>query len=133
MMNTTHNSAHAKLHDLHAPTISLSTVALSDPSNPSSTIDTAPLRGLLGSLLGETPDAQRTRIEEATKSANDLTGMIRKKKGRDANSTGEAKVVANGNPKATGKRKAVVEEVVAIRHNGKKARVEDAGEEDELA
>jgi len=36
--------------------------------------------GILGSLLGETPAAQKARIEEATKSANDLTGLIRHKK-----------------------------------------------------
>lgn len=101
---------------------------MSDPSNPSA-IDTAPLRGLLGSLLGETPDAQRTRIEEATKGANDLTGMIRKKK---AKVTEEGKAVVNGSGQATGKRKAVAEER-SIREDGKRARVEDVEEQDELA
>lgn len=39
-----------------------------------------PLVGMLGSLLGESTAQQKSRIEEATKTANDLTGMVRKKK-----------------------------------------------------
>jgi len=39
-----------------------------------------PLVGILGSLLGESTAQQKSRIEEATKGANDLTGMVRKKK-----------------------------------------------------
>ena len=38
------------------------------------------LGGILGSILGETPAQQKARIEEATKGANDLSGMIKKKK-----------------------------------------------------
>ncbi len=36
--------------------------------------------GILGSLLGESPAAQKARIEEATKEANDLTGLVRHSK-----------------------------------------------------
>ncbi|KAF2101918.1 hypothetical protein NA57DRAFT_25192, partial [Rhizodiscina lignyota] len=43
-----------------------------DPSNP--------LAGILGQLLGESPVDQKARIEEATKTANDLTGLVRHRK-----------------------------------------------------
>ena len=35
---------------------------------------------MLGSILGETPAQQKVRIEEATKKANDLSGLVRHKK-----------------------------------------------------
>lgn len=38
------------------------------------------LGGILGSLLGESAADQKARIEEVTKGANDLTGLIRHKK-----------------------------------------------------
>jgi len=65
------------------------------------------LKGILGSLLGQSPAAQKARIEEVTKSANDLTGLIRHKK-----------------------KAPVVHEPVVKR---KAATVEDDDEEDELA
>ena len=39
-----------------------------------------PLNGILGSILGEDPAQQKARIEEATKKANDLSGLVRHKK-----------------------------------------------------
>jgi HAT1-interacting factor 1 len=39
-----------------------------------------PLRGILGGMLGETPTDQKQRIAEATANANDLSGLIKKKK-----------------------------------------------------
>ncbi|KAL2357774.1 tetratricopeptide repeat protein [Cryomyces antarcticus] len=39
-----------------------------------------PLAGLLGSMLGASPAHQKARIEEATKGANDLTGLVKHKK-----------------------------------------------------
>ena len=53
------------------------------------------MNGLLGSLLGESSAAQKARIEEATKSANDLTSMIRHKKGADANGSAKRKSEAD--------------------------------------
>lgn len=38
------------------------------------------LGGLLGSIFGESQADQKAKIEEATKTANDLTGLIKKKK-----------------------------------------------------
>ncbi|THZ16268.1 hypothetical protein D6C89_09346 [Aureobasidium pullulans] len=39
-----------------------------------------PLRGILGGMLGETPKDQKMRIAEATANANDLSGLVKKKK-----------------------------------------------------
>lgn len=39
-----------------------------------------PVGGILGSLLGASPKAQKARIEEATKEAIDLTGLVRHRK-----------------------------------------------------
>lgn len=76
--------------------------------------------GVLGSTLGETPEQAATRIEEAKKGANDLTGLVRRKaKGADA--TPEP---TNG---TNGKRKA--EEEPMESENAKKTKVEDAAEE----
>jgi len=56
------------LIDLRHPTAA----ATSDAQNP--------LGGILGSILGESADAQKARIEAVTKTANDLTGLIKHKK-----------------------------------------------------
>jgi HAT1-interacting factor 1 len=78
----------------------------------------AAIRGILGGLLGQAPEEQKKRIEEARATANDLTGMVKRKKPAEGNVGG-------------GKRKA--DEVVEGKVKAKRARVEDAGEEDELA
>ncbi|THX79429.1 hypothetical protein D6D04_05180 [Aureobasidium pullulans] len=41
-----------------------------------------PLRGILGGMLGETPADQKMRIAEATANANDLSGLVKKKKSK---------------------------------------------------
>ena len=65
-------------------------------------------------MLGESPQALKARIEEATKGANDLSGMIKHKKKPEAELAASASVNSNENGK--GKRK-----------------IEDEGSEDELA
>lgn len=42
--------------------------------------DANPLGGILGATLGESPAETKARVEEAKKTANDLTGLVRKKK-----------------------------------------------------
>ncbi|TVY29559.1 NASP-related protein [Lachnellula hyalina] len=75
--------------------------------------------GVLGSTLGETPEQAATRIEEAKKGANDLSGLVRRKaKGADA--TPEP---TNG---TNGKRKA--EEEPMESDNAKKTKVDVAAE-----
>jgi HAT1-interacting factor 1 len=39
-----------------------------------------PFGGILGSILGESPEAQKERLDEAAKGANDLTNLVRRKK-----------------------------------------------------
>lgn len=81
--------------------------------------------GILGAALGESPAEAQARIEEAKKSAKDLTGLVRRKAKAPETQDGSA----NGtNGAATnGKRKAEdLEEDAA--ENSKKARVEDAVE-----
>lgn len=60
--------------------------------------------GILGATLGESPAEAQARIEEARKTATDLTGLVRRKK--TAKTSGEseapAATISNGN----GKRKA---------------------------
>lgn len=40
-------------------------------------------------MLGETPAQQKARIDQATKGANDLSGLIRKKPAKPAAATSE--------------------------------------------
>ncbi|RFU73251.1 histone h1-binding [Trichoderma arundinaceum] len=56
-----------------------------------------PLGGILGAAFGQSAAEVQARVEEATKNAVDLTGLVRKKKAKDDDAT-----AANGN----GKRKA---------------------------
>lgn len=80
-----------------------------------------PLGGILGSLLGESAAEQKTRIAEATKGANDLTGMVRKK---PAKAEGVAAAAPAQTPvTSSGKRKL---EDDGAEVNGKKTKVDDA-------
>ncbi|KAI9704570.1 MAG: hypothetical protein M1820_005483 [Bogoriella megaspora] len=108
-----------RLVDLKNPAVSVN-----DPTGPAGAPDGSdPLRGVLGAMLGETPAQQRARIEEASRNANDLTGLVKHQKKPKAETSSAAPAV-NGN----GKRKAdAVDDGENV--NGKKARVEDADEE----
>lgn len=82
--------------------------------------DANPLGGILGSVLGESPAAQKARLEEATKDAKDLTGLIRHKKPRqEMDSAASEETAVNGQ----GKRKA--EEPDTGSADSKRARLED--------
>ena len=62
--------------DLRTPSVSIN-----DQTGPAGAPDGSdPLRGILGSLLGESPAAQKARVEEASKAANDVSGLVRRKK-----------------------------------------------------
>lgn len=41
---------------------------------------TVPLGGILGSILGESPAAQRQKLSEASKGATDLSNLVKRKK-----------------------------------------------------
>ncbi|KAL9057767.1 MAG: hypothetical protein Q9162_002108 [Coniocarpon cinnabarinum] len=66
------------------------------------------LRGILGEVLGESPEAFKARITEASKGANDLTGIVKHKKKSDAEpqATGDSKDASKSN----GKRKAAADD-----------------------
>jgi HAT1-interacting factor 1 len=80
--------------------------------------------GILGATLGESPAEAQSRIEEAKKTAKDLTGLVRRK----AKAPEAAGGSANGTSgtAANGKRKA--EDLEDDVESSKKAKVEDAVE-----
>jgi HAT1-interacting factor 1 len=81
--------------------------------------------GILGATLGESPAEAQARIEEAKKTAKDLTGLVRRK-AKALETTEESTNGTNG-AATNGKRKAEDLEEVDM-ENSKKARVEDAAE-----
>ena len=101
--------------DLRAPPVDVNQAVYgvsgaSDGSNPMSS--------LLGSVLGGSPAESKARIEEASKNANDITGLVRRKK--DKSNEGYTIKTENTN----GKRKANDE----AEGESKKARVTDVPE-----
>jgi len=95
-------------------------VSINDPTGTGALDGANPLSGILGSILGESPEAQKARIEEATKEAKDVTNLIRRNKPVKADADASASTTSNG------KRKVEFAETVEEIGNGKKARVEDA-------
>ena len=63
--------------------------------------DANPLGGILGAAIGESSAEAQARIDEATKTATDLSGLIRKKKPKDESADEAAPA-----PDSNGKRKA---------------------------
>jgi hypothetical protein len=80
--------------------------------------DANALGGLLGAALGETAEQTQARIEEAKKTATDLTGLVRKKKAKEEEKPELAAPATNG------KRKAEDDAPVAA-ESPKKAKVEE--------
>lgn len=101
--------------DLRAPPVDVN-AALGGPAGAPD--GTNPLTGILGAALGESPAEQQARIEEAKKGANDLTGLVRRKKAPKTEDKAEEVDASSTN----GKRNAEddVEDVDA-----KKAKVEE--------
>lgn len=54
-------------------------VSINDPHGIGALDGSTPLNGILGAILGETRDQQKQRLEEITKDAKDITGLVRKK------------------------------------------------------
>jgi HAT1-interacting factor 1 len=74
-----------------------------------------PMGGILGTALGESAAQTEARIEEAKKTATDLSGLVRKKNKDDSKPT-DPQVETNGH-EANG--------------NGTKRKADDDGTEDE--
>jgi HAT1-interacting factor 1 len=95
-------------------------VSISDSTGTSILDGTEPLGGILGSVLGESAEAQTARIEKATKGANDLTNLVKRKK------PPTTKPAVNDSASGNGKRKVDFANLVK-EGEGKRTRVEDAG------
>ena len=74
-------------------------------------------------MLGESPATQKAKIEEASKGANDLTGLVKRKKlpPTSIEKPVSQPVVAL---ESNGKRKAEIEDVHEVDTSSKKARVD---------
>ena len=79
-------------------------------------IDSSVFQGLLGGLLGADAATQKAKIAEVTKSANDVTGLVKTKK------KAKAPVPAPSADASNSKRKLEVDDDTA---NGKRAKTED--------
>lgn len=84
--------------------------------------------GILGESIAETPAEAKARVEEATKTANDLTGLVRHKKSKASSTDAGASPATNGAETANGKRKA--DDDAEESDSAKKAKVEEAKEEE---
>lgn len=83
--------------------------------------DATPLGGILGAALGESAAETKARVEEAKKTATDLSGLVRKKN-KEAPAPDAAPVPAAApEAESNGKRKA---EEPAEESEAKKAKVE---------
>lgn len=81
-----------------------------------------PLTGILGSILGQSPEGQQARLEEALKGAQDLSNLVRRK--RPAESERSKPTDRLCNP-SSGKRKTDFAEEADEVGTGKKARISD--------
>lgn len=78
------------------------------------TVDPSVFQGLLGGLLGATPEEQKAKLAEATKGANDLSSLVKTKK--------KEKPALAAAASSSSKRKLDVDEGDA---NGKRAKTEE--------
>ncbi|CAG5159051.1 uncharacterized protein ALTATR162_LOCUS5387 [Alternaria atra] len=89
----------------------------SDPTKQEfDSIDSSVFKGLLGGLLGADAATQKAKLAEATKSANDVSGMVKKKV------KAPAPVVSGSNDASSSKRKLEVDDGGA---DGKRAKTEE--------
>lgn len=83
------------------------------------------MTGILGAVIGETAAETKARVEEATKTANDLTGLVRKKKAKDTPAADVAPAATETEAAATTETKADT--------NGKRKAEDEAPVEEEVA
>ena len=115
----------AQLVDLKAPPVSIN-----DPNSTGTLDGSTPLNGILGQILGESPEQQKTRLEEASKTANDLSGLVKRKKAPSTKP--EPAEQTNGQSNGTaanstnGKRRIEVADLLDEAVEFKKSKVEEA-------
>ncbi|KAL9128461.1 MAG: hypothetical protein Q9217_002865 [Psora testacea] len=105
-----------RLSELRQPPVSVN-----DPSGTATIDGSNPLAGILGSMLGESPEAQKGRLEREAQGANDLTKLVKRKKPAGDRPSMTPTV---GMPQ-TGKRKAEVPTGDGDSGQGKKTRFEE--------
>lgn len=115
------NPPNPQLIELREPPVSIK-----DPTSSGTLDGSNHLSGILGSMLGESPAAQKSRLEEASKEANDLTGLVKRKK---ASNVPSPQPTADEAPRTNGKRKVEFDEETVEVGTGKKAKLEDGDEE----
>lgn len=82
--------------------------------------------GILGAALGESAEQTQARVEEAKKTATDLTGLVRKKNKEELKPAEEPVVKDAEEPK-------VETQANGEESNGTKRKAEEPAEEDEPA
>lgn len=101
-------------------------VSINDPTGTRTIDGSNPIGGILGSILGESPAAQKERLEEASEGAKDLTNLIKRKKTAE----GEAsKASRSHDVQSNSKRKISFTNQVEEAGTGKKAKISDGVEE----
>ncbi|KAI9808743.1 MAG: hypothetical protein M1825_003895 [Sarcosagium campestre] len=78
-----------RLADLRAPPVSIEAATSGPMGGTAANGVNSALSGILGSILGESAAEQHSRLEQASKEAKDVTGLVRRKK-TGASSAGEA-------------------------------------------
>lgn len=101
-------------------------VSINDPKGTGTLDGSTPLNGILGQILGESKDEQKKRLEQASLSAKDLTGLVKRKKAKSPAADDNLESIPS-NTITNGKRKAddIMEETEET-GVGKKARVDQA-------
>ncbi len=101
-------------------------VSINDPTGMATIDGSNPLSGILGSILGESPAAQKARLDDASKGAKDLTSLIKRRKPAE----GEASQVSEPHRiQGNGKRKVDSRDEVEEVDTGKKAKISDGAED----
>ncbi|KAL8733171.1 MAG: hypothetical protein Q9181_003684 [Wetmoreana brouardii] len=110
-----------RLIELRQPPVSIDDASKVDSNG------AAPLAGILGSILGVSPAAQRERLDEAAKGATDLSNLVKRRKpvSNAISTTSDAESAKTGS-----KRKVVFAEEVREVGIGKKPRLSDGDEDD---
>ncbi|KAL8710797.1 MAG: hypothetical protein Q9220_004600 [cf. Caloplaca sp. 1 TL-2023] len=103
-------------------------VSLKSGSNSGDPDGATQLGGIFGSLLGESPTTQRERLDEASKDAKDLTNLVKRRKPTAQPTTS----IEEANSKDSGKRKVEFAEEVVEVGTGKKAKLADDDDADEI-
>ncbi len=102
-------------------------MSINDPTGLGTMDASHPLSGILGEILGESPAARDARLEEANRGANDLTGMVKRKKPTQEGEGSKAAEIEV--PQTNGKRKVDFAEDTEEVGTGKKVKITDGDEE----